>query len=80
MKFTITRTGTLSDHDISVYELEDHGFKIRRVDDEISVIEVKGLSDILLLAEITGYDIIVSPARPISGVVGNLEIYDGYRE
>ena len=80
MKFTITRTGTLSDRDISVYELEDHGFKIHRVDEEISVIDIKGLSDILLLAEITGYDIIVSPSRAINGVVGNLEIYDGYRE
>ena len=80
MKFTLTRTGTLSDQDISIYELEEHGFNLKRIDDYTSVIVIKSISDILRLAEITGYDIIISPARQMSGVVGNLEIYDGYRE
>lgn len=76
MKFSITCTG----NDISVYDLEDHGFKINRVDAEVSVIVIKSIAEILRLAEITGYDIIISPSSEIGGVVGNLEIYDGYRE
>ena len=76
MKFTITCTR----NDISIYELEDHGFKIHRVDEEISVIVIRSIAEILRLAEITGYDIIISPSSEIGGVVGDLEIYDGYRE
>ena len=76
MRFSITCTG----NDISVYELEDHGFKISRVDEEISVIIIKSIAEVLRLAEITGYDIIISPSSEIGGVAGNLEIYDGYRE
>lgn len=76
MRFSITCTR----NDISVYELEEHGFKISRVDEKISVIVIKNIAEILRLAEITDYDIIISPSSEIGGAVGNLEIYDGYRE